>query len=155
MLSGRVAISGLTALGKASARRLGGGRLARAFGSSRIRRKPAPQGDLDRNCRLLAVRAPKGVVGSTGVEPYLTGHAWRRHGGWSGRHAPFRRRNVTSPGDRSGADHKVITTWMDRCHHRCRPWPSSSFLRLRNVLGQRTGGERPPYDQAGRDMANW
>ena len=28
------------------------------------------------------------------------------------------------------------------------------FLRLRNVLGQRTGSERPPYDRAARDMAN-
>jgi predicted lipid-binding transport protein (Tim44 family) len=26
------------------------------------------------------------------------------------------------------------------------------FLRLRNVLGQRTGGERPPYDRAARDV---
>lgn len=26
------------------------------------------------------------------------------------------------------------------------------FLRLRNVLGQRTGDERPPYDRAARDM---
>jgi predicted lipid-binding transport protein (Tim44 family) len=26
------------------------------------------------------------------------------------------------------------------------------FLRLRNVLGQRTGTERPPYDRAARDM---
>ncbi|HEV7822614.1 MAG TPA: Tim44/TimA family putative adaptor protein [Burkholderiales bacterium] len=26
------------------------------------------------------------------------------------------------------------------------------FLRLRNVLGQRTGSERPPFDQAARDM---
>ena len=28
------------------------------------------------------------------------------------------------------------------------------FLRLRNVLGQRTGSERPPYDRAARDIAN-
>lgn len=28
------------------------------------------------------------------------------------------------------------------------------FLRLRNVLGQRTGAERPPFDRAARDMAN-
>ena len=28
------------------------------------------------------------------------------------------------------------------------------FLRLRSVLGQRTGGERPPYDRAARDIAN-
>ncbi len=28
------------------------------------------------------------------------------------------------------------------------------FLRLRNVLGQRTGSERPPYDRAARDVAN-
>jgi len=28
------------------------------------------------------------------------------------------------------------------------------FLRLRSVLGQRTGGERPPYDRAARDVAN-
>jgi predicted lipid-binding transport protein (Tim44 family) len=27
------------------------------------------------------------------------------------------------------------------------------FLRLRNVLGQRTGGERPPYDRAARNVA--
>lgn len=27
------------------------------------------------------------------------------------------------------------------------------FLRLRNVLGQRTGAERPPFDRAARDMA--
>src|SRR3954471_15294354 len=26
------------------------------------------------------------------------------------------------------------------------------FLRLRNVLGQRTGSERPPYDRAARDI---
>jgi predicted lipid-binding transport protein (Tim44 family) len=26
------------------------------------------------------------------------------------------------------------------------------FLRLRNVLGQRTGGERPPFDRAARDV---
>ena len=26
------------------------------------------------------------------------------------------------------------------------------FLRLRNVLGQRTGSERPPYDRAARDV---
>src|ERR1043166_3083799 len=26
------------------------------------------------------------------------------------------------------------------------------FLRLRNVLGQRTGAERPPYDRAARDV---
>ena len=26
------------------------------------------------------------------------------------------------------------------------------FLRLRSVLGQRTGGERPPYDRAARDV---
>src|SRR5947199_7381846 len=26
------------------------------------------------------------------------------------------------------------------------------FLRLRNVLGQRTGTERPPYDRAARDI---
>lgn len=28
------------------------------------------------------------------------------------------------------------------------------FLRLRNVLGQRTGSERRPYDRASRDLAN-
>src|ERR1700754_2621039 len=28
------------------------------------------------------------------------------------------------------------------------------FLRLRNVLGQRTGSERQPYDRAARDIAN-
>lgn len=28
------------------------------------------------------------------------------------------------------------------------------FLRLRNVLGQRTGAERPPFDRAARDMAS-
>ena len=28
------------------------------------------------------------------------------------------------------------------------------FLRLRNVLGQRTGTERPPFDRAARDMAS-
>ncbi|UTD27015.1 Tim44/TimA family putative adaptor protein [Bradyrhizobium sp. WD16] len=28
------------------------------------------------------------------------------------------------------------------------------FLRLRNVLGQRTGSERPPLDRAARDIAN-
>ena len=27
------------------------------------------------------------------------------------------------------------------------------FLRLRNVLGQRTGSERPPFDRAPRDLA--
>src|SRR5471032_3462166 len=27
------------------------------------------------------------------------------------------------------------------------------FLRLRNVLGQRTGSERPPYDRAARNVA--
>ena len=26
------------------------------------------------------------------------------------------------------------------------------FLRLRNVLGQRTGNERPPYDRAARNV---
>ena len=26
------------------------------------------------------------------------------------------------------------------------------FLRLRNVLGQRTGDERPPFDRAARDV---
>src|ERR1700704_4119753 len=28
------------------------------------------------------------------------------------------------------------------------------FLRLRNVLGQRTGAERPPYDRAARDIVH-
>ncbi len=28
------------------------------------------------------------------------------------------------------------------------------FLRLRNVLGQRTGTERPPYDRAARDVVH-
>lgn len=28
------------------------------------------------------------------------------------------------------------------------------FLRLRNVLGQRTGSERPPYDRAARDVVH-
>src|SRR5471032_1068237 len=28
------------------------------------------------------------------------------------------------------------------------------FLRLRNVLGQRTGNERPPYDRAARDIVH-
>ena len=28
------------------------------------------------------------------------------------------------------------------------------FLRLRNVLGQRTGSERPPYDRAARNVVH-
>ena len=56
-----------------------------------------------------------------------------------------------------------------RTHCRCRPESECDvdiytiiflalavfiFLRLRNVLGQRTGSEQPPYDRAARDIVH-
>src|SRR6201987_6302464 len=39
-------------------------------------------------------------------------------------------------------------------HHHLLALAVFIFLRLRNVLGQRTGSERPPYDRAARDIVH-